>query len=817
MKKFAICVLTGLLVSISLNASDVYVKIEKPRYAKGSDMFHMGTATSPKGETLTFDSQSMLVNNTPVIPVMGEFHFSRVPEKRWRTELLKMKAGGITIVASYIFWIHHEEEEGVYNWQGQRNLRKFIELCKELEFPLVLRVGPWCHGECRNGGLPEWLVDSGLKLRNSNAEYMAKLRVWFNEIYKQTEGLYWKDGGPIMGVQLENEYRGRWEHLMDLKNMVRELGFDVPMYTRTGWPKLGSPATFGEIIPLYGDYSDGFWDRSLDEMPGDYRKAYLFRSFRNSTVIATEQLPKQSGEDNPEDFGYPYFTCELGGGMMPSYHRRINIAPMDIYAMALVKVGSGSNLPGYYMYHGGTNPDGKLTNLNEVQDSKMTNYNDLPVKSYDFQAPLGEFGQINPHYHLLRRMHMFLADFGSSLALMTPNFPQDSTWQLRWSVRSDGNSGYVFVNNYERLKEMGQKKDIRFVVELPDKTLTFPETPITIPMNTSFIMPFNLKLGGANLSYATAQLITKLDERKVNKQTLFFTQIADIPVQFVFDEQNTTINKASVDIQQKDGKLYLNNIKPGRDIAISITDSEGMVTDIVVLDDTTSLQLWKGKLADKEYVFISDNELTYNGSSLNLTTTDDKVSVSVYPGFGSVNTKTKELTASKDGIFFTYSDSLPPAELPKITGSRIKAAGPLRSITMGGAKLVEAPKDKDFANAEVFQIGIEYDVSRDIYLKLPYLGDVARIYSDDKLLTDNFYNGKDFEVGLNWFFSNEVMENNPHNNRIKILRFEILPLRKSTPIYIQEQYRPSFGSNESIALSAKVQYYEKRTVHLNIK
>ncbi|MBP1663773.1 MAG: glycoside hydrolase family 35, partial [Bacteroidetes bacterium] len=188
---------------------------------------------------------------------------------------------------------------------------------------------------------------------------------------------------------------------MTLKRMAVELGFDVPLYTRTGWPKLASPVPYGEIIPLYGDYADGFWDRSVAEMPGDYGKSFLFRSFRSSTVIATEQLPAQSENDASGDTGYPYFTCELGGGMMTSYHRRINIAPMDVYSMALVRVGSGSNLPGYYMYHGGNNPDGKNTTLNEEQACKYTNNNDLPVKSYDFQAPLGEFGQINPHYHLL--------------------------------------------------------------------------------------------------------------------------------------------------------------------------------------------------------------------------------------------------------------------------------------------------------------------------------------------------------------------------------------------------------------------------------
>ncbi len=468
MKKIAYTTLLLCIVNLSIFAKEYYnenyIQVKKPVMNNYGTEFHMGTAINPSGSTLQANSTGLLLDGQPVIPVMGEFHYSRFPDTEWRKELLKMKAGGINIIASYIFWIHHEEMEGKYNWEGRRNLRKFIELCRELNLPFVLRIGPWCHGEVRNGGLPEWLVNSGIKLRSNNDAYLEKVHTWFTQLYSQLQGLMWKDGGPIIAVQIENEYGGNGEHLMTLKKMIQEIGFDTPLYTRTGWPKLSSPVPFGEILPLYGDYADGFWDRTMDEMPGEYGKSYLFRSFRNSTVIATEQLPKQSDKDNPDDVGYPYFTCELGGGMMTSYHRRIAIDPMDVFAMSLVRVGSGSNLPGYYMYHGGSNPTGEHTTLNEQQASNFTSHNDLPVKSYDFQAPLGEFGQINPHYHLLRRLHLFLQNFGNELATMPPYFPGNAPTDynndsvVRWSVRSNGESGYVFINNYHRLKTLTEKR-----------------------------------------------------------------------------------------------------------------------------------------------------------------------------------------------------------------------------------------------------------------------------------------------------------------------------------------------------------------------
>ena len=100
--------------------------------------------------------------------------------------------------------------------------------------------------------------------------------------------------------------------------------------------------------------------------------------------------------------------------MPASYHRRINYDPRDVEANVLTQLGGGSSLLGYYMYHGGQNPEGKLSTL---QDSSATGYpNDLPVKSYDFNAPLGEFGQVNPQYYWLRRLHLFLHDFGAPLS-----------------------------------------------------------------------------------------------------------------------------------------------------------------------------------------------------------------------------------------------------------------------------------------------------------------------------------------------------------------------------------------------------------------
>ena len=478
----------------------------------------MSLMAGAQNREVKWDAHSLIVDGKRVVPAMGEVHYSRIPDDEWEAEVKKMKEGGVTIIATYVFWNHIEEQEGIFRWDGQRNLRRFIEICQQEGLPVVLRLGPFCHGEVRNGGIPDWVFTKGCKTRDENPVFLSFVERLYRQIFTQLQGLQWKDGGPVMAAQFDNEYRGHGSYLMALKRIAQKIGFDLPFYTRTGWPELATPVPFGEMLPLYGDYADGFWERSIEETAGNYYKAFNFKAFRSSTAIATEQLGEQKERLNKGDEQYPYFTCELGGGMMTAYHRRPYIYPEDAYSMAVVKLGSGSNLLGYYMYHGGTNPEG-LTYLNETQRTVATNYNDLPVKTYDFQAPLNEFGQKNPQYYLLRKLHLFMQDWGGVLAPMEAGFPcsqdiakGDDSF-LRWSYRAKDGSGFIFINNYERLQNVSAKKNVKLEacgVKLPQ---------LTIPAGTICIFPVNIE----GIKYATAQLVAKRNGK------VYLEQIKGIP------------------------------------------------------------------------------------------------------------------------------------------------------------------------------------------------------------------------------------------------------------------------------------------------
>lgn len=751
--------------------------------------FFMGTPISPDGRRITVDAQGLLRDGERWLPVMGEFHYARYPKAEWRDELLKMKMGGIDIVATYVFWIHHEETEGTFDWDDRRDLHTFVRLCGELGLYSVVRGGPWCHGEVRNGGLPDWVLASGCTPRSDDPTYLGPVRRLYAEIARQIDGLLWKEGGPVIGFQCENEYGGPAEHLLTLKTIAREAGIDVPLYTRTGWPELRGPMPLGELMPLFGGYPDGFWDRSLAEMPPGFAENFLFRTVRADVSVATDQLGVREAGEEPENRYYPYFACEIGGGMMPSYHRRIRITPADIAALALAKVGSGNNLQGYYMYHGGTNPEAKQTTL---QESQATHYwNDLPVKNYDFQAPLGEFGQVRPHYHSLRCLHQFLRDFGPALSTM-PTFLPDvlprntaDRSTLRWSVRSDGESGFIFINNYQRLAPMPAKPGVRFGVALAKETLTIPSDPVTVPADSSFFWPFHLSLDGARLIYATAQPVCHLTDGETTYAV--FSTTGDVPAEFVFDAA-VTVESTTGTVFQTATEIRVTRLTTGTDAAIRLRTPANTRLVVLLLSEEQAHSCWKAELLGRERLFLSPaSALICDNGSLRLSAADPaELAVSLLPApalwDGGV-----PLKPTPDGLFqrFVAVAREVSAPLP-VHLEPVRAADPPRKVSLGSAGVAEAPADSDFDAAAVWRIVLPEpgDPKRDRILRIVYVGDVARLYRNGVLLDDDFYNGDAFEIGLRRYgpaiYTDELL-------------LKILPLSPDAPIYLPGDARSDSG------------------------
>lgn len=483
------------------------------------------------GDRYEVNSRSLLKNGRPILPVMGEFHFSRWHPDEWREAILKMRAGGITIVSSYVFWIHHEEKENEWDFTGSRDLRRFLETCRALEMPVWLRIGPWNHGECRNGGFPDWLVQGGFPLRQNDPRYLAHVRRYWSKLAEQAQGMMCKDGGPVIGIQIENEYGHCYqrpktkaeglEHLRTLKQMAQELGFVVPYYTVTAWG--GAYVLENETLPVYGGYVDAPWAQHTEELPASPQ--FLFKPFYDDQNIGSDLAQGDAlAGANAGDKGLhaPYLTAELGGGLQVTAHRRPCPYPEDTEAQALCALGSGANLIGYYMYHGGYNPDGRYSTL---QESKATGYyNDYPVKSYDFQACIRESGLLNASYGKLKKLHLFINDFQEILAPadaylpdIQPQSPEDLE-TVRAAVRHNHETGegFLFINNHQRKRVMKAHKDWSCSIDLGDDKITLEH--IDIAPGECLVIPYHLRMGNALLLRTNASLLCRL-----GKYYVFYT------------------------------------------------------------------------------------------------------------------------------------------------------------------------------------------------------------------------------------------------------------------------------------------------------
>ncbi|MEA3188809.1 MAG: beta-galactosidase [Chthoniobacter sp.] len=767
---------TGGSQSIDLTHPDTSVQ---------SGHLRMG-GKNPQGVEINANNRYLTLGGKPWLPVMGEFHFTRYPRAQWEEELLKMKAGGVDIVATYIFWIHHEEEEGTWDWSGNKDLRAFTALCQKHGLLVYPRLGPWAHGEVRNGGFPDWLLKKcGKEVRKDTEPYLTEVRQFYTQVYTQLQGLLWRDGGPVVGIQLENELTRGAAHILSLKKMAQEVGFDVPLYTMTGWMTAQVPQD--EVLPMSGGYADAFWISQTKEWERKARQQYQFTLERDDTTIGLDVAGGEVGNGDTKKVTArnPFATCETGGGMMVSYTRRPVIEGDDTGALAMVKIGCGSNLPGYYMYQGGANPLGKLTTL---QESKATGYpNDLPVINYDFQAPLRQYGQRGPAYNALRVLHLFLHDFGSDLATMPAALPDqkptslDDSTTLRWSARSDGTRGFVFINNYQRVETLPEHKGVQLELKLKDETLKIPSEPIDIPAQTYFIWPFNMDLNGVRLKYATAQPLCRAGD------TFVFSAIDGIESEFVFDPATQASEGA--------GKA-IGTMKPNPGQPITLIAKSGASLKVLLLSHSQTLQAYKASIWDAERLFLSDAGLVFDRDSVRMQSRDlGKMSLAYYPPTVGLTQESGAGAGRTDGVFEHFFAE-PPRKQTTAQWNRIKPAAPAPEVKKDKKGVAVVPDDAAFDGAEVWQVTLPKDAldgAHETFLQIHYTGDIARAYIGDQLIDDDFYFGRPWEIGLRRF-APEVLQ--------KGITLKILPLRKDAPLYIPKDRLPEFGENgEAVGVS----------------
>ena len=673
----------------------------------------------------------------PWFPLMGEFHYSRYKKEEWEKELYKIKAGGIDIVASYIIWIHHEEIEGQMKWEDNCDLRTFVLLAKKCGLKVWLRIGPWVHGEVRNGGFPDWLLKKPFTPRSNDTKYFSYVRRFYQEIYHQVAGLLVKDDGPILGIQIENEYHGcqgmtmqeQEIHMGYLYTIAKEIGLDTPYTTATGW---GNSAT-GGLLPVMGGYCEAPWDERVTELEPSGN--YIFTKERNDANIGTDL---HLGEGISYDYTlFPFLTAELGGGVQVTKHRRPRISGKDIGAMSLVKLGCGASLLGYYMYHGGTNPVGKLSTM---QESKATGYpNDYPELSYDFMAPIGEYGQVREAYREIRLLSMFVKDFSEEFTQMELIIPKDNDitpWDketLRYAYYEGERSGYLFFNNYVRRQRMKNHSKVQLVLEGKNQTITFAPTCME---------------DGAYGIYAWGIRNDQLKESKV-----FLS-----PVCKLRNQVNSTLYYAKEDHQpsmELCGSLFeLENNK----VEAKVDELEELVEveseDALIISHHDALYGTKVGI-DKEYFMVTDSVIVPVEQGI-LLYGEVRPRIKCYPTLEKCPVNLQWIR--KEGQFDLY----------EVTGTRNREINCRVTCTKSLSALEKSR----------YEIELEYEEMpgeevEDIVLSIRYRGDTAKLLCNHTVIADNFFNGDAWVIGLRRF------------HYPKVLSLEIQPLYPETKVFLE--------------------------------
>ncbi|MEV6889896.1 beta-galactosidase [Kribbella sp. NPDC051137] len=507
---------------ISCDARTAHLDID------GSHLSHWGGA-APDGRLLAANNHHLTLDGEPLAIVAGEFQGQRYPRSEWREGIRALKAAGCTMVSSYWFWSLVEPSPGTFDFTGTNDLAAFARLCADEGLWLQARIGPFNNAEFLLGGLPPWLYGMPLVERSNDPRYLKLVGRYYGALAEQLDGLLWRDGGPVIVVQLENElshapndwrtlfgytatdHRGPegaefGRHMSALRRLAIDNGIEAPFFAMTGWGTAGE-LPGDEFLPTYGGYMD------LHHRPGPNARLTTF----------------EGAQDYPCRGRLPIAFSELGTGSPNRAAYRPMSPPEMMISTALTRLGGTESIfLGYYLFHGGTNPtrgDGF---------GWLTKENAFGLRSYDFWAPVGEFGDRRASFYRAAPLNLFVREFGTELArqqaiaVADPVVDPDDD-RLRAVVRSDGGSGFVFLSNYGNNTPLSARDDVRVEVALAGGQVRFPrENRLAVPSGGWAILPVRLDLGhGYTLVSSTAQPLARLGNSLVSFAP------SDLPVEYV--------------------------------------------------------------------------------------------------------------------------------------------------------------------------------------------------------------------------------------------------------------------------------------------
>ncbi|XP_031713034.1 beta-galactosidase-1-like protein 2 [Anarrhichthys ocellatus] len=314
---------------------------------------------------LSANSSQFTLEGEPFRVLGGSVHYFRVPRAYWRDRLMKMKACGINTLTMYVPWSLHQPERAVFKFHSQLDLVAYINLAAELGLWVILRPGPYISSELDLGGLPSWLLrDGSMRLRTTHPGFTQAVNTFFDKLIPKVVPLQFKKGGPIIAVQVENEYGSFAKdesYMLFIKEALQSKGIS-------------------ELL-LTSDYHNTLKSGGVD---GAIRSVKL------------QKLNQRDIQDlNAIQPNSPTMVMDYCTGWYDVWGDLHHVLPPEDMVSTVREILRRGMSVNFYMFHGGSS-FGFMSGARADPSYKAL------VPSYDYDAPLSEAGEYTPKYHLLR-------------------------------------------------------------------------------------------------------------------------------------------------------------------------------------------------------------------------------------------------------------------------------------------------------------------------------------------------------------------------------------------------------------------------------
>lgn len=320
-----------------------------------------------KGGTFTVGDKTFLLNGKPFVVKAAELHYPRIPRPYWEHRIKMCKALGMNTVCLYVFWNIHEQQEGKFDFTGNNDVAEFCRLAQRNGLYVIVRPGPYVCAEWEMGGLPWWLLKKkDIRLREPDPYFMERVKLFERKVGEQLASLTIQNGGPIIMVQVENEYGSYGEnkaYVSAIRDIVRQSGFD-------------------KVTLFQCDWASNFEKNGLDD---------LVWTMNFGTGADIDQQFQRLGELRPNA---PQMCSEFWSGWFDKWGARHETRPAKAMVEGIDEMLSKGISFSLYMTHGGTS-FGHWAGANSPGFAP-------DVTSYDYDAPINEYGQATPKYWELR-------------------------------------------------------------------------------------------------------------------------------------------------------------------------------------------------------------------------------------------------------------------------------------------------------------------------------------------------------------------------------------------------------------------------------